>query len=319
MKPQHIFLLFALLTMSCKDKPKPVVTAVPRPTVSADGNTIAFPDAKMIEPFTTRPAQSQAMRTDVSAPGHVAAMILRSVENPAERLVLFDDPSLSNNYTAILQHRINIQTQRGNLDRVRDLQAHGAASGKEVIEAETQLANEQAAIITDEATLKLAGFDPAALRRAKPNSILVVCEVPENQLEGIRSGLPCVLNFAAFPNERFAGRIDDVNDYVDNTTRQIKLRIGVSNPDGRLKAGMFATVQFGVADGQQMAVSRDAIVTVQGRDYVFVKTAPQTIERRAVQLGQQRENKVVVLGGLRQNDAVVTDNVLQLKGLSFGY
>ena len=319
MKPQHILLLLALLTTACKDKPKPVVATVPRPTVSANGDTIKFPDAKMIDPFTTVTAQPQAMRTDVSAPGHVAAMVLRSAENPAERLVLFDDPSLSDNYTAILQHRINIQTQRGNLDRVRDLQAHGAASGKEVIEAQTQLANEEAAIITDEATLKLAGFDPVALRKSRPGTVQVVCEIPENQLGSIRSGLACVLNFAAFPNERFQGRIADVNDYVDNTTRQIKLRIAVDNPDGRLKAGMFATVQFGVVDGPKMGVSRDAIVTVQGRDYVFVKTAPQTIERRAVQLGQQRGDVVVVQSGLRQNDAVVNDNVLQLKGLSFGY
>ena len=319
MKPQHILLLLALLTTACKDKPKPVVATVPRPTVSANGDTIKFPDVKMIDPFTTVTAQPQAMRTDVSAPGHVAAMVLRSAENPAERLVLFDDPSLSDNYTAILQHRINIQTQRGNLDRVRDLQAHGAASGKEVIEAQTQLANEEAAIITDEATLKLAGFDPVALRKSRPGTVQVVCEIPENQLGSIRSGLACVLNFAAFPNERFQGRIADVNDYVDNTTRQIKLRIAVDNPDGRLKAGMFATVQFGVVDGAKMGVSRDAIVTVQGRDYVFVKTAPQTIERRAVQLGQQRGDVVVVQSGLRQNDAVVNDNVLQLKGLSFGY
>ena len=99
------------------------------------------------------------------------------------------NPACPSNYTAILQHRINIQTERGNLERVIDLQAHGAASGKEVIEAQTQLANEEAAIISDEATLKLAGFDPKELRRAAPNTILVVCEIPENQFGSIRRGL----------------------------------------------------------------------------------------------------------------------------------
>lgn len=312
-----VLLVFAVF--ACKEKAKPVVTSIPRPTVSTDGNKITFPDAVMIRSFKTQPAEPEAIRTDFAAPGHIAAMVLRSVENPAERLVLFDEPNLADNYTAILQHRINIQTQRGNLERVKDLQAHGAASGKEVIEAQTQLANEEAAIISDEATLKLAGFDPEALRRAKPNTILVVCEIPENQFGSIKKGLPCTLNFTSFPNERFEGRIDDINDYVDNTTRQIKLRISVSNPDGRLKAGMFATVQFGVTEGKFMTVSRDAVVTVQGRDYVFVQTGPQTIERRAVQLGQQRADRIVVQSGLRENEPVVVANVLQLKGLSFGY
>lgn len=319
MKKNHLILLLALLTGACKEKPKPVATSIPRPTTSTDGSRIQFPDSVMMQGFTAQPVRSGAIHTDFSAPGHVAAMVLRSGENPAERLVLFDDPGLSDNYTAILQHRINIQTERGNLERVKDLQAHGAASGKEVIEAQTQLANEEAAIISDEATLKLAGFDPVALRRAAPNTILVVCEIPENQFGSIKKGLNCVLNFTAFPNERFMGRIDNVNDYVDNTTRQIKLRISVSNPDGRLKAGMFATVEFGVLEGQFMTVSRDAVVTVQGRDYVFIKTGPQAIERRPVQLGQQRDDRVVVQSGLRENDYVVDANVMQLKGLSFGY
>ncbi|MBN8825936.1 MULTISPECIES: efflux RND transporter periplasmic adaptor subunit [unclassified Spirosoma] len=316
---RHILVALALLTTACKEKPKSVVKAIPRPTISTDGSQISFPDAVMMRAFETQAVHSSAVRTDFMAPGHIAAMVVRSVENPSEHLVLFDDPGLADNYTAILQHRINIQTQKGNLERIKDLQAHGAASGKEVIEAQTQLANEEAAIISDEATLKLAGFDPKALRQARPNTILVVCEIPENQFGSIRSGLKCTLNFTAFPNERFQGVIDNVNDYVDNTTRQIKLRISVANPDGRLKAGMFATVQFGVVDGNFMTVSRDAVVTVQGRDYVFVKTGPQAIERRAVQLGQQRADRVVVQSGLKDGEAVVSANVLQLKGLSFGY
>ncbi|WP_338869644.1 efflux RND transporter periplasmic adaptor subunit [Spirosoma sp. SC4-14] len=319
MKLAYSLALLALLAFGCKEKTRPVVRAVPRPTVSTDGLRITFPNPAMISSFTTQPTQTEVIRTDFAAPGHVAAMVLKSSENPAERLVLFDDPGLSNNYTAILQHRINIQTERGNLDRVKDLQAHGAASGKEVIEAQTQLANEEAAIISDEATLKLAGFDPEELRRARPNTILVVCEIPENQFGMITKGLPCTLNFTSFPNERFAGRIDNVNDYVDNTTRQIKLRISVPNPDGRLKAGMFATASFGVVEGKFMTVSRNAVVTVQGRDYVFVKTGPLTIERRPVQLGQQRDDRIVVLSGLKENDPVTVANTLQLKGLSFGY
>ena len=320
MKLSLCFILIALLATACKEKPKPAVKSTPRPEISADGARLAFPDSIMMTDFTTAPIRSGSVRTDFSAPGHVAAMVVRSAENPAERLVLFDDPGLSDNYTAILQHRINIQTQRGNLERVKDLRAHGAASGKDVIDAQTQLANEEAAIISDEATLKLAGFDPEMLRRAAPNTILVVCEIPENQFGSIRKGLNCTLNFTAFPNERFVGRIDNVNDYVDNTTRQIKLRISVSNPDGRLKAGMFATVAFGVTEsGQFITVSRDAVVTVQGQDYVFVKTRPDVIERRTVQLGQQREDRVVVQNGLKENDQVVVANVMQLKGLSFGY
>ena len=89
-------IVLAFLAAACKEKPKPVVISIPRPTISADGGQIMFPDSVMMQAFTTQPAHSAAIRTDFSAPGHVAAMVLRSVENPAERLVLFDEPSLSN-------------------------------------------------------------------------------------------------------------------------------------------------------------------------------------------------------------------------------
>ena len=62
MKLRPIVLL-ALLTVACKDKPKPVVTAIPHPTITADGVRISFPDSLMMSPFTTQPARSGAIRT----------------------------------------------------------------------------------------------------------------------------------------------------------------------------------------------------------------------------------------------------------------
>ncbi len=312
--------LLLLLAFSCQQKPKPTATApVLRPTVSADGNRITMPNARVARDFGTQTTRAEAIRTDVEAPGHVAAMVVKSFENPAEHLVLFDTPELSTNYSNVLQHRINIKTQQGNLARVQDLAAHGAASGKDVIDAQTALANEQAGIIEDEARLKLAGFDPEALYRARPNTVWVVCEVPENQLQNIRRGMGCTLTFASFANERVRGSVADVNDFVDPTTRQIKIRIAVANPGGRLKAGMFATVQFGLTEGRFLTVPREAVVTVQGRDYVFVRRDSLTFERRAVQLGQERGERVVAFAGIRNGEAVVSANTLQLKGLSFGY
>jgi cobalt-zinc-cadmium efflux system membrane fusion protein len=55
-------------------------------------------------------------------------------------LSLFDNPELSGNYTQLLQHltminqiqNINIRQRKTELSRIKDLQEHGAATGKDL-------------------------------------------------------------------------------------------------------------------------------------------------------------------------------------------
>ena len=48
----------------------------------------------------------------------------------------------------------------------------------------------------------------------------------------------------AYPDQRFTARVARVHDVVDPTTRTIRVRFLVDNPDGRLKPEMFASVVF---------------------------------------------------------------------------
>ena len=106
---------------------------------------------------------------------------------------------------------------------------------------------------------------------------------------------------------------------MDNVTRMVKLRIGVKDASSRLRAGMFATVRFGVSEGNSLSVPKAVMVTVQGKNYVFVKKNDTTFERREILAGAQVNNRVIVYRGLQEADAVVTTGTLQLKGISFGY
>ncbi len=152
---------------------------------------------------------------NLTAPARVVATVVPSQENPNQNLVLFDNPDLTSTYTQLLQHLANINQiqnvtikQRRRLKSLTEpkiLQQHGAATGREVLEAQTALAmeetnlvNEKAANLEHEAKLKLGGFSPDALRLAKPNTVWVVCDIPENQLDKISVGQKCIVNFTSF-------------------------------------------------------------------------------------------------------------------------
>lgn len=333
------YLLVILTVVTACQSTEKTATTTTKPTARAEvldgGNRIVFPnDPITLRFFASDPVSTKAMSADFQAPGHVVATVIAAQGTGGEPLVLFDDPTLTDNYAQLRLHQtnirqiqnVNIKQKQIELGRAKDLAEHGAATGREVLEAQTQLsmentnlANERSQLAEHETQLQLGGFDPAALRRARPGQAWLICDISESQVNKLTVGHTCTIRFTAYPDETLNGRIDAFGDVVDNTTRTIKLRISLANQRGRYRAGMFATVSFGVSEGNFMSVPQTALVTVQGKDYVFVQRNNREFERREITSGQQINDRVVVFRGVSTNDSVVTRGTMQLKGLSFGY
>src|SRR5258707_3131098 len=238
-----IALIAVVLLVSCgKKEENHNALHVVKPKVSDNGKLIVFSDKKSADFFAVQDIKSSQLFANLTAPARVVATVIPSQENPQQNLVLFDNPELTSTYTQLLQHLANInqiqnvtiKQRKIELDRAKDLQLHGAATGREVLEAQTALAleetnlvNEKAANLEHEAKLKLGGFNPDALRFAKPKTVWVICDIPENQLDKISVGNKCIVSFTSFPNEQFFGIIENIGDVVDNFTRLVNLRITI--------------------------------------------------------------------------------------------
>ncbi|WP_343604108.1 efflux RND transporter periplasmic adaptor subunit [Fluviicola sp.] len=322
--------LFLLLS-ACGSNEKKVQEKDPTPVVTDNGQTISFPDPGSLSFFKTEQVSNNNLTAEFTAPAKISATVISSGEGA---IVLFENPELAGSYTLLMQHRINIsqinniniKQRQLELSRTKELQAHGAATGQDLLNAQTalsmeqtNLANEKAALVEHEAKLIAAGFEPEVLQHAKAGTAYLVCDIPENQISRIKEGQPCNIVFTAFPDENFVGKIDAVADMVDNITRMIKVRISIKNPTNRLKSGMFASVSFGLSEDHFINISNASLITVQGKSYVFVKKSDNTFERREIQVGQQIGNRVLVFGGLNPNENIAVEGVMQLKGLSFGY
>ncbi|NOT73977.1 MAG: HlyD family efflux transporter periplasmic adaptor subunit [Cyclobacteriaceae bacterium] len=333
MRQTVLLILFVSVLLSCsKENHQERHLNFTKPKVVDD--VITFSDDTIASYFTSQGITTSDLQTDFSVPARVVATVMTSSENPSLNLILFDNPELTTDYTQLLQHLANIKQieevmikQRSiELERVLDLQKHGAATGRDVLEAQTALSlektnliNEKSSLIEEESILKLSGFSTEDLRKAKPNTVWVISEIADNQISKVKPGESCKVTFSSYPNEVFNGKIDDIGDVVDNVTRMLKLRIGITNPDRRLKAGMFGNTRFGLKEGNFLTVPLEAIVTVQGKNYVFVKTSSRTFERRKVTTGQQAGLRMIVFDGIAEHEEVVVKGTMQLKGLAFGY
>ncbi|WP_406843353.1 efflux RND transporter periplasmic adaptor subunit [Flavobacterium soyae] len=327
--------LMLLLLCACGGKDNKQVQEINNvPQVLNNGKTILFPNTSSIAFFKTEPIGSSVLSNNITAPAKVSATVMKSEEGASQNIILFENSDLAASYTQLIQHIINInQIKNKNirqkqieLERAKDLQAHGAATGKELLEAQTALsmeqaglANERAAIIEHETKLKAGGFQPEVLKKAKAGTSFIICDIPENQISKIKKGDNCIVRFTAFPNEKFTGKIDAVADMIDQSARMVKLRISLNDTSGKLKAGMFATVSFGLSEGDFISVDKNSLVTVQAKNYVFVKKGTKYFERTEVTTGDQIGNRIVVYTGLTNGDAIAVQGVMQLKGLSFGY
>lgn len=317
---------------SHKEKPKTIENQPPE--VSADGINIQFKTNESFNFFKTTKVNSEDISKELKAIGRVGAITVPATQGNRPVLVLFESPELTSSYIDIAHHQINIsQIQNINikqreieLERIKDLVKHGAGTGKDLLEAQmalsvekTNLANQKASIVEHEVKLKSNGFNPEQLNFTSAGIAYIICHIPENQISKIEKGKNCVLEFASFPNEKFAGKIEDIADVVDNTTRMVRLRILVINNQFKLKAGMFANISFELNEGDFVNINKNSLITVQGKDYVFLKKDKQTFIRKQVEIGQQIGDRILIMKGLQNGDEIAIEGVLQLKGLSFGY
>src|SRR5690349_9909090 len=233
-------LVIGALASSCKKKEVAEVLVTPLPVVDHDGAKITFAnDAQTLSFFAFDTVRSENLAGSFEAPASVAVTVESPTVQGGRGTVLFDNPDLGATYSAFLQHLINIRTNRLNLDRVQDLSQHGAATGKEVLDAETVLANEEAAITEQEARLRIAGLDPEELKKPSRDEAWLLCEVPESQIQQLKVGTPCTIRFTAYPNEIVAARVSGIGAEVDNVTRLVKARVSLPNPSNKFQVGMF--------------------------------------------------------------------------------
>ncbi len=90
-------------------------------------------------------------------------------------------------------------------------------------------------------------------------------------------------------------------------TRTVGLRLEIPNRDGRLRAGMYATVRFTpIVAKQAVAVPSLALIRTGERDLVVVALGGGRYAPRQVGLGAQGDRFVQILSGLSPGEKVVT-------------
>jgi RND family efflux transporter MFP subunit len=139
------------------------------------------------------------------------------------------------------------------------------------------------------------------------STLWLQAEVYEDQLPWLAPGSRAAVRFDYFPGESFSGRVKFVEPEVAPNTRTVQLTLEVPNRGGRLRVGMYATVEFEplVAENA-VVVPSQAVIRTGERDIVVLALGNGRFAPREVRLGVQSDGVVEVLDGLDGSERVVT-------------
>ena len=142
------------------------------------------------------------------------------------------------------------------------------------------------------------------------STVWVEADVYEKDIERVAEGQAARVHVAASPTRDFTGRVARIAPTLDKTSRAVKVRVLVPNPNGLLKDGMYAEVTLGAGVGKALpTVPLEAIQRDENADFVYV-AAGKNYTKRQVQIGSQRDGKVEIVSGLRSGETIVTRGAL---------
>jgi membrane fusion protein (multidrug efflux system) len=153
--------------------------------------------------------------------------------------------------------------------------------------------------------------------------VYVEFSLPQQRLSKLSEGLTVAVSSDTYPGQQFEGEITSFNPDVDTATRNVRVQATLNNPDGRLRPGMFVSVDMLLAETQNVLfIPASAVLHSPFGDSVFViqegeKSAdgstPLTAEQQFVRLGARQGDYVVAIEGVKPGEKIVSTGAFKLQ------
>jgi cobalt-zinc-cadmium efflux system membrane fusion protein len=236
-----------------------------------------------------------------------------------------------------------------NIARIKDLHQHGVAAAKDLNTAEADYARAESELQRTQARLKLygggsdidqtyalksplagvvvektinpgqelrpdqMGSAPALFVITEPAYLWVLLDATEKDLPRLKLGKLIKIRVPAYPDTAFEAKITTVSDFLDPTTRTIKVRASLDNAQRVLKGEMFVTAAVNGDAGTVLQVPTRAMFFQGGRHFVFVDSGDGRFVRREVKVGDSSDGNITILSGLQSGQKVVSEGALLLQ------
>lgn len=224
------------------------------------------------------------------------------------------------------------------LERHKKLYQENNVSESELQRSESEAAQTKAAVKAQQAriaqkTIRAPFAGLAGIRQVNLGQYVA----PGNPVVGLQSLDPIYLNFTlaerrmadihpgqivsaqvdAYPEVQFSGEITAIEPSVRESTRTFEVQATLSNPDQKLRPGMFGRVVVDTGEEQQVLVAPQTAIQFNpyGNSVFVIREQDGDLRatQRFIRTGERRGDLVAIVDGLEEGDRVASSGLLKLR------
>lgn len=285
----------------------------------------------------------QGVDVTTEVPGTVAEIAFESGQQVAQGdLLVALDASTEQAELKGLQARSELARQT--LERKRSLRGRDLGSEADVDQAQAEYDNavagaEAKRAVIAKKTIKAPFAGTVGLRQVDlgqylaPGTPVVTLQsldpiyldfsLPQQQLDKVETGQTVRLRIDGLADSPFSGEVVAISPKVESGTRSFGIRAELGNPEGRLRPGMFGSVELRLEGSHEVVTLPQTAITYNPYGDTVFKIVEQEAEdggkvkvakRVSVRTGERRADQVQIVTGVEPGEQVVAAGQLKLSG-----
>lgn len=144
-------------------------------------------------------------------------------------------------------------------------------------------------------------FDLVAL-----DPIEVEFSLAERDSARVVLGQEVTVRVSPYPDEVFMGKVSVISPRIDRRTRTLRVKARIQNADGRLRPGLFARADLGIATREgALIVPHEAVLLRAEGQIVYTVDDDDRVHRVVVETGLHQGGRIEIISGLAAGDQVV--------------
>ncbi len=145
------------------------------------------------------------------------------------------------------------------------------------------------------------------------SKIYVDCPVSEQDIGQIVLDMPAKVAIESL-GKTYSSKVIYISPAMDAATQSFTVRLALEGADDTLKAGLFARTNISILlRPNTIFVPKEAVVSVNGRERVFIIDDNNQVVERGVQIGLRNDLFVEIIKGVSEGERIAVSNLARLK------
>ncbi|GAI37001.1 unnamed protein product, partial [marine sediment metagenome] len=137
-------------------------------------------------------------------------------------------------------------------------------------------------------------------------------EISEENIRHIYPGQKVAVKVDALRGKEYVGKVTEINKAADPDSHTFRVKVRLNNPKRELRPGMFARLSFLLKSQEGIIVPREALVSREGTDYVFIAENNRA-KLRQVEIGLILDSRALIARGLSEGEDFIISGQTSLK------